>query len=352
MNIIKLDVMLKEAEFFERIEDKRVRCTLCQRECLISTGKRGFCGVRVNIDGVLKTLIYGEVAYIAVSPIEKKPFFHFYPGSTWLSLGTLGCNFKCPGCQNWDIAHKVPETMEESDIIPECNYFTPEDVINAAKKYNCLGISWTYNEPTIWFEFAYETSRRAKKEGLLSNYVSNGFISPLALDTIAPYLDAIRIDIKGFSKSTYKKIAHIDDFKGILSIAERVKRKHGIHLEIITNLIPQINDNENELKGIAKWIKQKLGSETPWHITRFYPACKLSHIPPTPISLLERTRELAIKTGLEYVYLGNVPRHPFENTYCHHCGKILIERYSISILKNYLKRKICPFCGGKIEIIL
>ncbi len=343
--------MTKEAFFYETLGNGQIVCSLCQRNCEISDGKRGFCGVRENRNGALVTLVYGEVASLAVSPIEKKPFFHFHPGSQWLSLGTLGCNFKCPGCQNWDIAHMVPSTVDEG-LIAECNHMKPEEVVQAAHEYDCLGISWTYNEPTVWLEFARETSKLAKSEGFLINFVSNGFVSVEALDFMAPFLDAIRIDIKGFSRGTYRNIAHIDNFQGILEIAERAKKGHRMHVEIITNVVPTLNDDEEELMGIARWIKEKLGRETPWHVTRFHPACDLRDILPTAISVLERTRKMAREIGLHHVYLGNVPHHPFENTFCPHCGKLLIKRNSISLLKNYLKGNHCPFCGGEIAIVL
>jgi pyruvate formate lyase activating enzyme len=343
--------MVRKTPFYVPLEQERVCCTLCQRSCTIGKGERGFCGVRENRDGELVTLIYGEVASLAVSPIEKKPFYHFHPGSQWLSLGTVGCNFKCPGCQNAEIAHRIPKVLDEEHIA-ECNYMEPEEVVQAAGAHDCLGISWTYNEPTVWFEFILETSKLAKEKGFLVNVVTNGFISVEGLDLIAPFMDALRIDIKGFDNQTYQRIAHIDDFQGILEIAERAKTRHGLHLEIITNVIPTLNDGEEELRGIAGWIREKLGTETPWHITRFHPACKLQDIPPTPVDYLERIREKGKEMGLHYVYLGNVPHHPFEHTYCPHCGKMLIERDSIFLLKNHLRRNACPFCSGKVDVVV
>lgn len=342
--------MVKKASFYVPLDNNRLCCTLCQRGCTIDEGERGHCAVRENQDGELISLVFGEVASLAVSPVEKKPFYHFHPGSKWISLGTVGCNFKCPGCQNADIAHRIPG-IPDGTCIDGCTHMEPEEVVQAARAYDCLGISWTYNEPTVWLEFVHETSKQAKEKGFLVNFVTNGFVSVDGLDLIAPFMDAIRIDVKGFSNQTYRRIANIDGFQGILGIAERAKREHGLHLEIITNIIPSVNDSEKELRGIARWIRERLGKETPWHITRFCPACRFQDLPPTDVSFLSRIREMGRKAGLQYVYLGNVPHHPFEHTYCPGCGALLIERDSIYLLKNLLREGSCPFCSERIAVV-
>ena len=331
---------LKEALLYDILPDSTVRCNICQRRCKIEPEKLGYCYTRFNKQGKLHSLIYSKVSCSMVSPIEKKPLFHFYPGSLWLSLGTLGCNFRCPGCQNWDIAHARMDSSKH-----EVEYITPQDAIDLAKRNNCKGISWTYNEPTIWFEYTLDSAKLAKENGLLTNYVTNGFITPEALDLIGPYLDAFRVDIKGFSHEFYKKICHVDDFKGILDVTKRAKEKWGMWVEIITNIIPGYNDDEAQLKGIASWIKNDLGEFTPWHLTQFVPHLELSHIPATPVSTLEKAREMGQNVGLKYVYLGNVWGHPAENTYCHNCQKLLIERKGFYISRNYIKDGKCPFCG-------
>jgi pyruvate formate lyase activating enzyme len=295
------------------------------------------------MNGELYSLIYGKVSSIRVSPIEIKPLFHFYPGSRWLSLGSLGCNFLCPGCQNREISHADPEKE-----IPLTEYISPEKAVQLATGENCKGISWTYNEPTLSLEYTLDTAKKAKEKGLLTNYVTNGYITPEAMKLLGPSLDAYRVDLKGFSAHAYKRIANISDFEGILEIIKMAKYKWGMHIEIITNLTPGFNDNERQLHDMARWIVDQLGSETPWHITRFVPHLKLSHLTHTPISKLEQARQIGMDNGLRYVYLGNVPGHPAENTYCPECGKLLIERQNYQILRYNLKGSKCNFCNQKI----
>ncbi len=332
-----------ETILYDRLPDKRVQCTICQRRCVISDGKRGYCETRLNRGGSLYSLIYGRVSTIMVSPIEKKPLFHYYPGSPWLSLGSLGCNFKCPGCQNWDIAHAKPEEGER-----RIRYLSPREVIQLAKDNECVGISWTYNEPTLWFEYTLDCAKFTRETGLKTNYVTNGFITAEALDLIGPYLDSFRVDIKGFSEESYRRIAHLDRFEGILEVAIRAQRKWGMHVEVISNLIPGYNDDIQELKNIAAWIRNSLGKSTPWHVTRFVPHLDLSHLPSTPLRVLEMAREIGLKEGLEYVYLGNVHGHSAENTYCPRCGNLLIRRNGFIVLRNDIAGGRCIHCGFSI----
>lgn len=339
----KANSFLKEALLYTKLKDKKVQCNICQRRCVISFEERGYCLTRLNKDGKLYSLVYSEVSSWAISPIEKKPLFHFYPGSEWLSLGTLGCNFRCPGCQNWNIAHdEVKLDQKKTETI------TPEKSVALARSYNCKGISWTYNEPTVWFEYTLDGAKLAKKKSLYTNYVTNGYITPEALDMIAPYLDAFRVDIKGFSRKFYKKICHIDEFKGILETTIRAKEKWGMWVEIITNVIPGYSDDEDQLKNIALWIKNNLGEDTPWHLTRFIPHLELSDLPATPVSTLEKARDIGFKQGLLYVYLGNVLGHPAENTYCHRCKRLLIERKGLYITDYKIENGNCKFCGMEI----
>jgi len=337
------EIEVLEAILFDQLSDKRVQCTICQRRCVISEGQKGYCETRVNRGGSLYSLIYGRVSTMMVSPIEKKPLFHYYPGSHWLSLGSLGCNFKCPGCQNWDIAHAKPEGGEGT-----IRYLSPGKVLQLAKDNECVGISWTYNEPTLWFEYTLDCAKVATKKGLKTNYVTNGFITAAALDLIGPYLDSFRVDIKGFSRESYRRIAHLDRFEGILEVIIRAQRRWGMHVEIISNLIPGFNDDMQQLKNIAAWIRRSLGKSTPWHVTRFVPHLDLSHLPPTPIKVLEMAREIGLKEGLEYVYLGNVHGHPAENTYCPRCGNLLIRRDGFSVLRNDIVDGKCIHCGFPI----
>jgi len=331
--------MLKEALLYDKLEREKVRCNTCPRHCVLGEGQKGFCFSRQNQGGRLFTLIYGEVASLSVNPIEKKPVFHFYPGSRWLSLGTLGCNFRCPGCQNWELSHSRGGTA---------SYLSPEELILLAKRYHCLGISWTFNEPTIWLEYTLDGAKLAKEQGLYTNYVTNGYITQEALDTIAPYLDVFRVDIKGFSLASYGRTAHISDFTPILEAAKRAKKVWGMHVELVTNITPGYNDDEGELREIARWIRDELGAYTPWHITRFFPHLELSHLDPTPIATLERAAEIAGKEGLSYVYWGNVPGHPGENTYCHHCRRLVIKRQVFDLLEYNLSLGRCRYCDTPI----
>ncbi|MBE0428105.1 MAG: AmmeMemoRadiSam system radical SAM enzyme [Nitrospirae bacterium] len=332
--------MEREAYLYRNVEENKVECLTCQRRCVISIDKRGWCHTRVNKGGKLYSLIYGEVSSLSINPIEKKPVFHFYPGSRWLSLGSLGCNFRCPGCQNWEISHWKEGAMHSE-------YLSPEESINKAKTAGCIGISWTFNEPTLWFEYTLDGAKLAKAQGLYTNYVTNGFITEEAFDMIAPYLDVYRVDIKGCSEKTYLETGHIEKFKGILDITEKAKG-YGMHVEAVTNIIPGFNDDENELRGIASWIKYTLGPDTPWHVTRFYPHYELSHLSPTSVSVLERAWQIGKEESLWYVYLGNVPGHRWENTYCHVCGELLIERYVFEVIRNRLKNGRCPKCNTMI----
>ncbi len=329
--------MKREVYLYKALPDGAVQCMTCQRRCIIPDGGRGWCGTRENDGGRLWSLIYGEVSSLSINPIEKKPVYHFFPGSRWLSLGSVGCNFRCPGCQNWDIAHWRSGPMATE-------YCSPEEAVSRAKEAGCLGISWTFNEPALWFEYTLDSAKLAKASGLCTNYVTNGFLTEEALEQIAPVLDVYRVDIKGFSDRTYARIGHVTKFSGILDATAGAKRK-GLHVEVVTNIIPGYSDDEEELRRLAAWIRTALGPETPWHVTRFHPHHELSAVPPTPIAALERMRDLGREAGLWYVYLGNVPGHDAENTRCHRCGELLIERYIFDVLQNRIKNGACPACG-------
>lgn len=335
--------MIVESLLYERLFNQAVRCHICQHRCRIEEGKWGHCRTRINKGGKLYSTIYGEVSTWRRAPIEIKPVYHYLPGSYALSLGSLGCNFLCPGCQNWDISFaRVEELPKQTD------YISPDEIIRLAVKNDCSGISWTYNEPTLWFEYTLQGAKLAKEKGLYTNYVTNGFITPEALDKIGPYLDVFRVDIKGFDKETYSRIAHITNWHSILEVIQRAGRKWHMHVELVTNVIPLINDNLAHLKALAQWIKNELSSDTPWHITRFYPNWRMSDIPPTPLKTLEKICEISLAEGLKYVYIGNVPDHPRNNTYCPICGKTLIERKNWDRVKSLIKEGTCPECMAKI----
>ena len=288
----------KEALFWGPKDNNNIQCLLCPRECHIAPGQVGFCKVRKNENGDLYSLVYGACSAIAVDPIEKKPLKQFFPGTKVFSVGTVGCNLDCKHCQNWQISH--------TDISYKTEFISPLNLIDVAKKNNCDGIAWTYNEPTVWFEFSLDSAILAKEHGLYTVYVTNGYINTAPIDQIGPYLDAFCVDIKGFSDLFYKDICGINNWQNILNVTQRVKDKWGVHVEIVTNIIPQYNDNDDELTNLAKWIKNNLGSETAWHITRFFPNFKLRDLPFTPLETLQRAKSIGEKVGLKKVFLGNV----------------------------------------------
>jgi len=335
---------MHEALLYDRLSNQKVQCNVCRRRCVIPEGKRGFCWTRLNERGTLYSLAYGQVSFMSVAPIEKKPLYHFYPGSYAMSFGTLGCNFRCPGCQNWDIAHAK---IDLEAVATE--YISPEESITLAKRHHCQGMSWTYNEPTVWFEYTLDGAKLSKKERLYTTYVTNGYMTTEALNMIGPYLDSFRVDIKGFSENTYQRIANVSEFTGILEITKAAKEKWGMWVEIVTNIIPGYNDDTATLKKIASWIASDLGMNTPWHVTQFVPHLRLSNLAPTPVSTLERAQTIGRDAGLPYVYIGNIPAHPGQNTYCPTCNELLIERHNFGPLRNELAPGgICPGCGHEL----
>jgi pyruvate formate lyase activating enzyme len=272
-----------------------------------------------------------------------KPLYHFYPGTTWLSLGSYGCNFRCPGCQNWEIAHsRLDEADRSARDLP------PAEAVESALAQKCAGLSWTYNEPTLWLEYTIDASRLGRERGLRSHYVTNGYITPEALDEVAPLLDAYRVDIKAFDRETYRRVANVANFEKVLDAAVRAKKTHGLHVECVTNVVPGFNDAPGQLRALADWIVASLGPDTPWHVTRFVPHLELAHVPPTPVATLEQAHQIGRERGVWYVYIGNIPGHKAENTYCHACGALLIERKGCGAVANRILAGKCPFCGAEI----
>ncbi|MBM4452504.1 MAG: AmmeMemoRadiSam system radical SAM enzyme [Chloroflexi bacterium] len=337
---------MQEALLYEKLPGSRVRCQVCQWRCLINPGKYGVCRVRQNVDGVLHVLNYAQASSVAADPIEKKPLFHFFPGTGCFSLGTWGCNFHCHHCQNWTISCvEEPHQMASASQI-----MLPKDAIKTAKARGCVGISWTYNEPSIWFEYTLDSAKLAKESGLYTVYVTNGYLTPEALDTIGPYLDAWRVDIKGFSDALYRNLAGIPRWRGILEVAVRAQEKWEMHVEVVTNIVPTMNDDDEQLKDIACWMRDSLGELTPWHVTRFYPQHDMTHLPPTPIETLEKAYSLGKRMGLRFVYLGNVPGHSSENTICYCCGKLVLERHGYHTRVVGLDGSKCKFCGSELNV--
>jgi pyruvate formate lyase activating enzyme len=335
---------MREALLYEKLPDSRVQCHTCQWRCKIGPGKYGVCGMYQNQDGTLFNLNYSLVSSVAADPIEKKPLFHFFPGTLAFSLGTLGCNFHCKHCQNWEISMADSQTSSRG-----CREITPEAQIELARQYDCQGVAWTYNEPAIWFEYTLDSAKLAKKNHLYTVYVTNGYSTPEALDTIGPYLDAWRVDVKGFSDHFYRELAKVLHWRQILATARRAKEKWNMHVEVVTNIIPTLNDDDEQLTGIAHWIRDELGELTPWHVTRFYPNHQLMHLSPTPVATLERACEIGRKAGLKFVYTGNVPGHSHENTVCYNCGNLIVERYGYQATIIGLDGSKCRFCGAELN---
>ena len=301
--------------------------------------------MRLNQGGSLCVLNYAEVSSVAVDPIEKKPLFHFYPASQVFSLGTWGCNFHCKHCQNWQISFADPR-----EGLRESYHISPEESIFLAKEHSCRGIAWTYNEPGIWFEYTLDSARLAKEKGLYTVYVTNGFLTPEALDEMGPYLDAYRVDIKGFTPAFYRALARVNQMQGILDVAVRAKEKWNMHVEVVTNIIPGMNDDEAQLRGIANWVRDALGELTPWHVTRFYPHHELRGVPPTPLETLERAWKIGRQAGLRFIYMGNVSGHGSENTTCYSCGNLVVERMGYRTRLLNLKGSCCGLCGADLNI--
>ena len=334
--------MKKEARFWKKIEKRKVQCALCFQKCKINEGMFGICGVRKNENYKLFTLIYGSCSSIAVDPIEKKPLYHFYPGTSALSLGTVGCNFKCEHCQNSSISTATPDYSYMREI-------TPEQVIELAHKYKCQGVAWTYNEPTIWHEFSYDSAKLVKKANLYNVYVTNGYINTRPLEDIAPFIDAMNIDVKAFNNNFYKKLCKAR-LEPVLKTCERVK-KLDIHLEITYLIIPGYNDSIDEIQRFCKWIVEKLGISTPVHFSRFHSDYKMINVPATPMETMLRIFSIAKKIGLLYVYLGNIFSGDHQNTICSKCGNVCIERTGLSVNLKGLKDNKCIKCGNIINIV-
>jgi pyruvate formate lyase activating enzyme len=297
-----------------------------------------------NRDGVLYNINYAKTSSMSADPIEKKPLFHFFPASLAFSLGSWGCNFHCQDCQNWEIS--CPNVSEPCRGSQEVQ---PQATIELAKHHHCQGIAWTYNEPSIWFEYTLDSARLAKRNNLYTVYVTNGYLTPEAMDIIGPYLDAWRVDIKGFTDSFYRELAKITHWRRILEVAQRAKARWNMHVEVVTNIVPTMNDDDLQLEGIANWIINDLGELTPWHVTRFYPHHYMNHLPPTPIATIERAYEIGQKVGLKFIYAGNIPGHKSENTNCYSCGRLVVRRFGYQTEVVGLDDSKCKFCGAELN---
>jgi len=336
---------MKEVYLYKKLKHKKVQCQTCSHYCIIEEGKRGICGVRENKVGKLYSLVYGRACAINIDPIEKKPFFHFLPGTQSLSVATAGCNFTCHSCQNWTISQgpKIFEKIEGENL-------PPEKIVKLALKNKLPSISYTYTEPTIFLEYALDTMKLAKKEGLKNTWVTNGFLSKEAFDLISPYLDAANIDLKSFDDKFYQKYCG-GRLQPVLDTLKRLKQKR-IWTEVTTLVIPTLNDSDIVFEKIAEFIKKELGAETPWHISQFCSqiSWKLQKIPNTPVTTLLRAYKIGKEIGLKYVYTGNIPGLPSEDTFCPKCNALMIDR-SGYIIKRYDKDGGCSKCKENLNII-
>ncbi len=313
-----------------------IKCTLCPKGCTVPQGGRGYCRVRENQEGKYYTLVYGNPCAVHIDPIEKKPLFHVLPGSFAFSIATAGCNFECKYCQNWQISQVSPEETTHFNLLPA-------EVVKLAAKKGCRSIAYTYTEPSIFYEYMYDTSLLAREKGILNVYHSNGYINQKPLRDLCSYMDAANIDLKGFTEKLYTNLLE-GELKPVLDSLVTL-RSEGVHLEITNLVVPTKNDDMKAIKKMCLWIRDELGPDVPLHFSRFYPMYKLKNLPPTPVKTLEEARKTALDQGLEYVYIGNVPGNPGENTYCPKCKKLIIGRIGYTLTEVNVKEGKCKFCG-------
>lgn len=329
----------KEARFYKKLPGGGIECGICPRHCQVTDLERGYCGSRENRGDVYHTLVYGKPCSLNIDPIEKKPFFHFYPGTAALSLATAGCNVNCKFCQNWEISQSRPEQTENFDLLPQ-------SAVELAVQRKTPNIAYTYSEPTIFYEYMNDIAELGHQRGIRSVMVTGGYIEEEPLRQLLPHLDAVKVDLKGIREDYYRNIVS-GELKPVLDRLLQMKES-GIWLEIVTLVVPTLNDSETEFRDLARWIKTNLGSDVPLHFSQFYPQYLLKNLPPTPQQTLERAHAIAQAEGLNYVYLGNLPGHPAESTYCPKCGQILIERKGYRITQVNLTGNHCAKCQQEI----
>lgn len=332
---------MREALFYTKAAGGKVRCRLCAHSCLIKEGRTGICGVRKNSGGTLFSLVYGKAISAHVDPIEKKPLFHLLPGSLSFSIATVGCNFSCRHCQNADISQ-----MPRDRHVVQGHDLPPREVVRLAVESRCRSISYTYTEPTVYFEYAYDTAVLAAAAGLKNVFVTNGYTSGDALKEMAPYLDGANVDLKSFREEFYHRICGARLAPVLETL--RLYRTLGIWLEVTTLVIPGENDSDEELKDIAGFIAGELGPEVPWHVSAFHPTYRLTAPPRTPADTLRRAKRIGVEAGLRYVYEGNIPGEG-EDTLCSSCGRAVISRYGFSVRENRLDKDRCPYCGSPVD---
>jgi pyruvate formate lyase activating enzyme len=328
-----------EARFYKKLANRKIQCQLCPRGCTVGDRERGYCGVRENRSGTYYTLVHSRVCAAHVDPIEKKPLFHYLPGTQAFSVATAGCNVNCKFCQNWDISQSRPEQVP-------ADYAPPQRLAALAAQANCPTIAYTYSEPVVFSEFLMDVADAAHRQGIRSVVVSNGYMQEDALRQAYGKMDAVKIDLKSFSDGFYRNVVS-GELKPVLDTLVTLRRMNK-WTEIVYLTIPTLNESSEEIRGLAQWIKVNLGPDVPLHFTQFHPEYLLKNLPITPVATLERARAIALAEGLHYVYIGNVPGHPAENTYCPQCKRAVIERFGMEVRHNYLHRGACPYCKQPI----
>jgi len=327
------------AAYWDALGDGRITCKLCPRECRVADQERGACGVRINEGGVYKTLVHSYVCAVHVDPVEKKPFFHVVPGALAYSIATAGCNMQCRFCQNWEISQFRPEQVPNVQA-------SPARIVAAARESGCHLIAYTYSEPVIFYEYMRDIADAGNAADVKSIVISNGYIQEKPLRELLPHLFAVKIDLKGFTEEYYREVCD-GELKPVLRSLEILKEE-GTWFEIVVLVIPTLNDDEASMRGLCEWVAEHLGPDVPVHFTRFHPSYRLENIPSTPVPTLERIHGYAREVGLHFAYIGNVPGHPAESTYCPGCGKALVRRMAYTIIENSIKDGRCPNCGRTI----
>jgi len=330
---------IAEAKFYEKLPYKKIKCKLCPRECVIDDRERGYCGVRENHGGVYYTLVHSRVCAAHVDPIEKKPFFHFYPGTLAYSVATAGCNVNCKMCQNWEISQVRPEQVQNT-------YLPPKKLAALAKESQCASIAYTYSEPIVFYEYMVDAADAGHALGVKSTVVTGGYIEEDPLKELCRRVDAIKVDLKAFSQKFYTEVVN-GELRHVLNALVTL-RKQGMWTEIVYLVVPTLNDSDQEFKGLARWVKSEMGLDVPLHFSRFHPQYLLKNLPPTPLETLERAKAISDAEGLHYVYLGNVPGHPAEKTYCPKCRRAVVDREGFTVEGIHLRKGRCQYCQQPI----
>ena len=328
-------------------EGERIRCGLCPHACSIAEGARGICGARGVVEGTLRALTYGLVSSVADDPIEKKPVFHFCPGTTVMSFGSVGCTMRCGHCQNWQISRP-----KGADGTVAVRFVDPAAAVDLALEQGAAGVAFTYNEPVIWLEWVLDTGRLAKERGLYTVMVTNGYVTGAGLDAFAEVIDVWRVDVKAFSDEPFRRLCKVPHPEAVREQAVRAKHVHGMHVECVTNVVPTINDSDEELRAIARWIAVELGPKTPWHVTRFVPYLEFADLEMTPLATLRRARAIGAEEGLSFVYLGNVDEPGGEDTVCPQCGAVCVHRLGYTTHAVHLSPDgTCAVCGADLSVL-